>query len=147
MKHFKGLSLPVFTVTITLIAIILNFPKFFMGNYTSFLNFIVSITFLLLWSTFSFSSGKVQNKKYLVFILVYWGINVISSILIVASSSGTFDNTFLIPFAIWYGCPTYGIIYILNENITKFNLVAMPLGLIFSGVGYCIGLIVSKRNK
>jgi hypothetical protein len=114
-----------------------------MGNYATFLNLMVSIAFLLLWSLFSFYRGKKQNKKYLKFILIYWGINIISSIVIAIVSISNYNGLFLIPFSIWYNCPTYGIRYLLNGDISKLVLITMPLGLIFSCSGYYIGLITS----
>lgn len=136
-----------FTIIITTIAIILNFPKFFMGNTTTYFNRIVSITFLILWFIFSSYYGKRQNKKYLKFILVYWGIDILSSMLIVILPVYNIDNMIVAPFALWYGCPTYGLRGILSNNIEQHGLMTMSLGLIFSTLGYCFGLLMSKIKK
>lgn len=136
-----------FPIIITIMAIVINFPKFFMGNTATSFNFIGSITFLLLWFIFSSYYGKRHNKKYLKFILVYWGINILSFMLIVILPIYNVDNMILAPFALWYGCPTYGLRGILSNNIEQHVLMTMTLGLIFSTLGYLAGLIMLKIKK
>lgn len=136
-----------FVIITTSISIIMNFPKSFMGGHATFFNFMVSIAFLLLWFIFSFQYGKIKNKKYLKFILIYWGMNIISNIVIIIFLINNYEGSWLFPLSIWYTTPVYGFDYILNGNYKTIFLATMPLGLIFSGLGYWSGLRISKRNK
>ena len=148
MNLTKGATLSIFTFIITPIAIYLNWSKFLKGNSTTIFNFIVSIVFLLLWSSFSLYMGIKREKTYKRFILAYWGINIISFILILMISlSNSYDGIFLAPFAIWYGCPVYGMEYLLKSDSTTLNLIIAPLGLIFNVLGYWIGLRISNVDK
>mgnify|MGYP005849674755 CR=1 FL=1 len=65
MKWSKGVILSLFTTFVTFIAICLNWSKFFMGNYATVLNFIVSTVFISLWLVFSFCWGIKQEKVFL----------------------------------------------------------------------------------
>jgi len=118
-----------------------------MGNHATIFNFVVSTMFISLWFIFSFYWGIKKEKKYKKFILIYWGINFVSFVLIWIVILNNSSALFLIPFSIWYGSPVYGFSYLLKSNISTLVLVTAPLGLIFSALGYWIGLIVSKINK
>jgi hypothetical protein len=136
----KKRILSIFTIVITFTAICLNFSEFLMGNMATGLNLIVSISFLLLWAIFSFYSGIQRDTKYLRFILVYWGINIVSFVAIWIVGLTNSSAMFLLPFSIWYGAPLYGFDYILNSGVSVLILVTAPLGLVFSVIGYKIGL-------
>lgn len=147
MRWIKKNFLMLFVIVTTSIVIIMNVPKSFMGGRATIFNFIVSITFLLLWFIFSFQHGKAKNKKYLKFILIYWGVNIISNIVIIIFLINNYEGSWLFPLSIWYTTPVYGFDYILNGDYRSIFLATMPLGLIFSGLGYWSGLIIPKRNK
>jgi len=147
MRWSKGIILSLFTIIITSIAIYLNWSEFFMGNYATSFNFAVSTMFMSLWFIFSLYWGLKQEKIYKKFILIYWGINFVSFVLIWIVSQSNSSGLLLIPFSIWYGSPVYGFSYLLKSNISTLILVTAPLGLILSALGYWIGLIVSKINK
>lgn len=147
MRCSKGVVLSLFAIIITSIAIYLNWSEFFMGNYATSFNFAVSTMFMSLWFIFSLYWGVKQEKIYKKFILIYWGINVVSFVLIWVASQSNSLGVFLIPFSIWYGSPVYGFAYLLKSNISTLVLVTAPLGLIFSALGYWIGFIMSKVSK
>ncbi|KMT22503.1 hypothetical protein [Clostridium cylindrosporum] len=148
MKISKKAVIIIFTIVVTGISVCLNFCQFFMGNKAITFNFAISLLFLLSWTLFSIYWGTKCDKTYKKFILVYWGINIISFILIILHIESL--SGLLIPFAIWYGSPVYGFRYLLNSNITLFTLTTALLGLIFSFLGYWMGLLgykyMSNRN-
>lgn len=146
MRWDKKNFLMLFVIITTFIAIVFNIPKSFMGDHATLFNFIVSMTFLLSWFLFSFCHGKKLNKKYLKFILIYWVINIISNVLIIIFLINNYEGTWLFPLSIWYTTPVYGLDYILNGNYKTIFLATMPLGLIFSGVGYWIGFTSAKKK-
>lgn len=147
MKWSKGIVLSLFTFIITSIAIYLNWSEFFMGNYATSFNFAVSTVFMLLWFIFSLYWGAKQEKVYKKFILIYWGINIVSFALIWIVLQHRFSAASLLPFTIWYGSPVYGFAYLLKSNISALILITAPLGLIFCTLGYWIGLMMSKVSK
>lgn len=133
-----------FTVIITLIAIYINWSEFLMGNRATVMNLITSTVFMLLWLIYSFYWGVKQEKTYKKFILVYWGINILSFLMILIVSQSEFSSLFLLPFSIWYGGPVYGFSYLLKSNISMLIIITAPLGLMVSYLGFWIGVAVSS---
>lgn len=153
MKKKQIGSISLFTIVITYLALYFQWAEFYKGySYDNF-NLFVSIVFLLAWLLFSFYWGIIQEKKYRKFIIVYWGINIISAITIWAFANIKFIQAFLYPFYIWYGGPLYGFRYIffpiirLNIDVPSLILITSPLGIAFSFIGYWIGCLVSRLKK
>jgi len=102
------------------------------------------------WGTFSYYWGKIREKKYLRFIIVYWGIGIIASILIWIFANNPLIQSFLFPFYIWYGGPLYGFRYIpfilhrLSIDVPSLILITSPLGILSPFIGYWLGCRVSK---
>ena len=147
MKCTKGVTLSLFALINTFIAIYLNWPEFLMGSRATIFNLIVSIVFLSLWFIFSFYYGIKRQKTYKKFLLVYWGVNIISSILIWIVSISNYSGIFLLPFAIWYGAPVYGFRFLLDGDVSNLVIVTAALGLIVNTLGYWIGLMTSKGKE
>jgi hypothetical protein len=139
MNKNNGIILSLFTIGITIAAIYFNWTEFFMGDSATIFNLIVSISFLLLWLLFSLYKGLVKEKVYIRFIRIYWGINIISFILIWIVLQGSSSGVYLLPFSIWYGSPLYGFTYILKSSVSNFVLITASLGFIISSIGYWIG--------
>lgn len=134
-----------FTIVITYLALYFQWAEFYEGyGYDNF-NLFVSTIFLLTWLLFSFYWGKVQQKEYRRFIVVYWSINIITAIVNWAYPYKIFIQALLFPFYIWYCGPTYGFRYIffplmrLNIERPTFILITSPLGIAFSLIGYWLG--------
>ncbi|WP_313563365.1 hypothetical protein [Ruminiclostridium cellobioparum] len=146
MKLTNIVYLILFTILNTIIAIIYNIDIFFSQKNTTILNFIFSVTFFIFWFMFSLYMGTKKQNTYTKFIFVYWGINIISNILIWLFSLAKTNLVFLFPLYLWYCSPAYGFSYLLGTG-TKLILLTSPLGLIFSGLGYLTGLRLLKSNS
>lgn len=146
MKINKKLVLTLFTIMITVVSIVINFPEFLKGSKATVGNLTVSIIFLLLWFLFSVYWGIKKDTEYRKFFLIYWGINLISFLLIWIAIYTKFSTIFLILFSVWYGAPVYGLRYLLNADVTTLVMVTAPLGMICSSLGYLLGMILGKRK-
>jgi len=132
----------IFTITITYSALHFQWLEFYKGYSYLEDNLLFSIIFLLAWLLFSFYWGINQEKKYLKFISIYWGIGIITSLLICI-----FANTlsFLFPLYIWYGGPLYGfryaILMVCDISIDRpiLMLMTLPLGILSCFIGYWLG--------
>ena len=144
MKINKRDRLRLFIIITTISAIILNFENSFMGNYATIFNLEVSTVFLLLWFILSIYCGLKNEKSYKKFTLIYWGINIITFLLVRLTSIISFDGTFLIPFAMWYGFPVYGLRYLINEAPSTLNLISTYISFLINFLGYFIGYCIYK---
>ncbi|KOA19713.1 hypothetical protein CLHOM_18020 [Clostridium homopropionicum DSM 5847] len=153
MKKKQIAIITLFTIIITYLAVYFQWAEFYEGYGYSESNFSFSIIFLFVWGTFSYYWGKTQEKKYLRFIIVYWGIGIIASILIWIFANNQLIQSFLFPFYIWYGIPLYGFRYIpfllcrLSIDIPSLILITSPLGILCSLLGYWLGCQLSKLIK
>ena len=144
MKINKRHGLSFFFIITTISAIILNFENSFMGNYATIFNLQVSTVFLLLWFIISIYCGLKNEKSYKKFTLIYWGINIITFLLVRLTSIINFDGMFLIPFAMWYGFPVYGLRYLINEAPSTLNLISTYISFLINFLGYFIGYCIYK---
>ena len=144
MKINKRHGLSFFIIITTISAIILNFENSFMGNYATIFNLQVSTVFLLLWFILSIYCGLKNEKSYKKFTLIYWGINIITFLLVRLTSIINFDGMFLIPFAMWYGFPVYGLRYLINEAPSTLNLISTYISFSINFLGYFIGYCIYK---
>lgn len=140
----------VFTIIVTFFALYLQWAEFYKGYSYDIFNLFVSVAFLLAWLLFSFYWGKIQQKKYQKFNIVYWGINIVSAIGIWMFSYNKLAQSFLSPFYIWYGGPLYGFRYILLSlriDMPTLILITSPLGVLSCFIGYWFGSRTSKLKE
>lgn len=142
----KVICLILFIIINTVTSININIYRLLEGTDTTILNFIISITFLVLWFLFSFYKGIKKERMFKKFIVVYWSINIFSAALIGVLLLAGFNPVMLLPFFIWFFGPLYGFDYILNLNIAQLILVTASLGILFSSSGYFFGLSISKKT-
>lgn len=150
MKKHKILSIFLFTIIITCLALYFQWAEFYEGYSISSDNLAFSVLFLLTWVIFSFYWGFIKEKKYKKFIAIYWGINIIMGILFFLFNNNTLIKSILNPFYIWYGGPLYGFLnpfaYTPKTNMDIPNLILLtsPLGMLFNFIGYFAGSLLSK---
>ncbi|MDV4150867.1 hypothetical protein R0131_08470 [Clostridium sp. AL.422] len=144
MKINKRYALSFFIITITIPAIILNFGNHLMGNNATILNLKVSTTFLILWFLLSVYCGLKNEKSYIKFTLIYWGISIITYLLIGLISILNFNGMLLAPIIIWYGAPIYGLRYLINETSSTLNSISPYICFLINFLGYFIGYCMYK---
>lgn len=153
MRKKQIVTIAVFTIVLTYFAIYFQWAEFYKGYSLSDFNFFVSIIFLSIWAVFSFYWGITKEKKYQKFIIVYGGINIITSIVIGIFSNNQFIQLLLYPFYIWYAGPLYGfrhilnLLNILNIDVASLMLITSPLIMLSCFLGYWCGDWVSKLKK
>lgn len=151
MKINKKYALTFFIITTTIPAIILNFANHLMGNNATILNLKVSIIFLILWFLLSIYCGWKNEKSYKKFTLIYWGISIITSLLVGLISIIKFNWMILVPLAIWYGSPIYGLRYLTNDTPSMLNSISSYIGFLLNFLGYffgyCMYKLKMKMNK
>lgn len=134
-----------FAFSITYLALYFQWAEFYKGYSYGGFNLFISIMFLLAWLLFSFHFGKVQQKEYIKFIVLYWAINMISAIAIYTFYNNQLIQSVLFPFYIWYGGPLYGFKYMflasvrLSIDVSILMVITSPLGLLSSFTGYWYG--------
>ena len=136
----------IFTITITYLALHFQWLEFYKGYSYSEDNLFFSIIFLLAWLQFSFYFGIIQEKKYLKFINVYWGIGIITSLLIyIFANNQSRESLVRFPFYIWYGGPLYGFRYAIfmlfgiSIDISILMLMTSLLVMLSCFIGYWLG--------
>ncbi|HEY5560290.1 MAG TPA: hypothetical protein VIK72_00790 [Clostridiaceae bacterium] len=145
-----GFIIAIFTIIITCLSLSFQWAEFYKGYSLSAFNFQVSIIFLLIWAIFSFYWGIIQEKNYQKFIIVYWGIGIIASMVICIFDSNKLIHSCLLPFYIWFGGPLYGfrhllnMVNLLNIDVPRLMLITSPLGILFSFIGYWLGCRVQN---
>lgn len=144
MKINKKYALSFFIIIITIPAIILNFSTYLMGNPATISNLKVSIIFLILWFLLSVYCGWKKEKSYKKFTLIYWGISIITSLLIGLISIININGMILAPLAIWYGSPIYGLRYLTNDTLSMLNSISSYIGFLLNFLGYFIGYCMYK---
>lgn len=92
-----------FTIVTTYLAVYFQWTEFYEGYSCSEGNLFISLIFLSAWLLFSFYWGKIQQKEYRRFIIVYWGVNIISAIVIWIFANNKLTNLFTSPFYAWNG--------------------------------------------
>ena len=143
----------IFIIVITCFDLYFQWSNFFqlsvVNNYTY--SFPASLLFLLEWLLFSFYWGLDKDKKYQKFITVYWGINIFVVIVIVIFANNNFIQEVLFLLYIWYQAPLsgLGVEYLpwLNNGGHTAVLITSTLGMLFSYIGFWLGLFVSKWTK
>lgn len=138
----------IFTIAITYLVLHFQWLEFYKGYSYSEENLLFSIIFLLAWLLFSFYWGMIQEKKYLRFISIYWGIGIIACLIICIFAN---TQSFLFPFYIWYGGPLYGFRYAIlmlcgiSIDRTILMLITLPFGIVSCFTGYWLGCCSVKK--
>ncbi|AZV56056.1 hypothetical protein [Clostridium sp. AWRP] len=129
----------ILTVIMTnIIAIILNFANFFMGNFSTPTNLTVSVFFLLIWIILSAYTYIKKDIMFSKFMLTYWIISMIVSILSIKVSS-----FILVPFYIIYFAPFYGFTTFFKTYIPTFSFIMSSISVIF----VIIAVYINKHFK
>lgn len=113
-------------VIINIIAIIYNFGNFFMGNFATPTNLNVSVSYLLIWITLSVYTYIKKDIIFYKFMLMYWGISMIISVLSIKVSS-----LILVPFYTIYFTPFYGFTTFFKTYIPTYSFIMSTISIIF----------------
>ncbi|MDP4146582.1 MAG: hypothetical protein Q8936_19250 [Bacillota bacterium] len=157
MEKKQIIIITIFTIVITCLDLCFQWSDLFgLSVYSTYIvSFPASLIFLLVWLLFSFYWGLEQEKKYQKFITIYWGCNIVAILFIAIFPYNQLIQEVLYLLYIWCEGPIYGLLFIpvhfpwINEHITKqaFMLITAPLGMVFSFIGFRIGLSISKFKK
>lgn len=150
MKIVHRIIIAVFTVSVTLIALGFNWIDFHEDYGMTVENTYVGVIYLLLWAVFSIYWGVIEEKRYIKFLSIYWGINIITSMFICLFVHSEFITSLLYSFFIWYLGPLSGFGIIINSPyLTKYtlSLIVAPLGILTCFIGYGFGRLVLRLKR
>lgn len=132
----------------------LNGPKFFEGNQTTYFNFAVSVVYLLLWASLSIYAYIKKELNFSRYMIVYWSValvvSIIYAIIVIINDGGrippfpSFPYSIIISsFEIAFFAPFYGLELLLNLHITKYSVVIIVIPIIF----ITLGIIITRDFK
>ena len=105
-------------------------------------NLLLSLIFLLIWYSFGFRQGKKQNRSYLLYASIFWGLGIIAKILcIIFSALSILTYLWLLSFPFIAPLNGFGLLTsYLTEDLGYFNLIYKPvLPLLTTLLGYYMG--------
>lgn len=126
------------TVIINIIAILFNFANFFMGNFVTATNLTISVFYLLIWTILSVYAYLKKDIIFSKFMLIYWIISLISSVLSIKISS-----FILLPFYVVYFAPFYGFTTFFKTYIPTYSFIMSTISIIF----VIIATYINKHSK
>ncbi len=150
MEKSKKIVIALFTITITSIAIYLNWDNSLMGTAATSFNMVVTTIYLLSWVLFSFCWGVIKDFRYYKFMLIYWGIHLFCFVLVTIAKDMA---SLIIPLMIWFGSPSYGLEYFYDfPNRAIDNIACGIIPFILNIMGFWGGVLISglllgKQNK
>lgn len=131
------------SVFVILVSIFINFNNFLMGNFSSWLNILTSILYIIFWYLFILIFRN--NKKSLIYSILWSSLTFVSAIpILVANLKPMMTLDWAIPMAIIFITPFYGIEAIVPQS--KF-IFASILILMISFTWIIISLFFIKKIK
>ena len=145
MKKIRIFSITIFVIISILVAIYFQWAEFYKGySYDNF-NFLCSIIFLFEWILVSFYFGIIKEDRYLKFIIIYWTIGIVISLIAYLLQINQSVMKVMLPLYAWYGAPLYGFRYAIfilcntSIEVPLLMLITIPVGMFFSLIGYFTG--------
>lgn len=130
-------------ISITILSIVINFNSFLMGNASSLSNIITTITYITVWFVYIWLSKS--NRKNL-FFSVIWSLFtfVVATVTLAVNINDRLIVDFVIPFAIIFITPLYGIEALFNQSwAIKVSVACIIISLIW----FSMSLILLKMEK
>ena len=112
-------------VVMTIIAIICNFNEFTFGGKALLLGFLLSIVYLVTW-VFVFRDA-LKNKEYNLILptIIFWSITCLTALVTLYVNVTEATISLIIPFAIMFLTPMYGLNYMGINNIILLVSIAI----------------------
>ena len=110
------------------------------GPGPNFLEFILSMIFLLIWGSYGFWKGRNREVSFNYFTTFFWGLGLIISLVGINMSGPILIICFL------FVAPVAGFLYLLDIYGLPLVFLNTVLPLIISALGYRIGQEVSKKS-
>lgn len=130
----KGI-IGVLLLFIHVLAIVINFNSLLQGSPANTLNSIASLCYFVFWIWFLSTVEQSGSYQEMNFILGFWGIVLITALLALSINMFDLDFPLVIPFAVLFLTPAYGIRIMQISNEAALTIIAV-IALFFSI--YCL---------
>ena len=141
IKHLRNIAL----IIIIILSIIINFNVFLMGSASSLLNVFITIIYVISWFAFIWLSKA--NKNSLIFSAI-WSLSTLTcaALTLAVNINNKLDVSFMIPFAIIFITPFYGIESFFSKR--EFLIVSIIITMIsLTWVTMSFAFLKSKIKK
>lgn len=132
-------------IFIIILSITINFNSFLMGSASSLLNKVITIVYVIFWVVFIWLS-KI-NGKNLIFAVIWSLFTFVCAILILAVNiNDKLVVDFVIPFAMIFITPLYGLEALFNESwAIKVSVTCIIISLTWLTMSFI--LLKMKKGK
>lgn len=131
-------------IFVIILSIIINFNSFLMGSASSLSNIVTTIVYIIFWFVFIWLSKT--NRKNLIFSVI-WSLFtfVCATVTLAVNINDTLNVDFIIPFAIIFLTPTYGIEALFYESrFLKVSIICIIISLTWFTMSFIF--LRRKRN-
>lgn len=132
-------------ITIIILSIIINFNVFLMGGASSLPNIIITIIYMISWPAFIWLSKT--NRNSLIFSAI-WSLStlVCAAVTLAVNINDGLDLSFIIPFAMIFITPFYGIEFFFNKQVYLISSIIITI-ISLTWVVMSFIFLNSKRKK
>lgn len=146
----KAIESGLILFAIVILAVAFNFNAALYSSNLSWLEFSVSVTYLIIWAMNFKSALKNKNYSLIRTSTIFWIATFItSSITLYINVNPNINSTLLIPLAILLLTPLYGFEFIIKQ-IANYRYAAVVLVIAISFIFSLLGLkflIAQKKNR
>lgn len=132
-------------VIIIILSIIINFNAFLMGGASNLLNVFITIAYIISWFAFIWLSK--ENRKSLIFSAI-WSLSTLAcaALMLAVNINEKLDLSFIIPFAMIFITPLYGIEVLFNESwALKVSITCIIISITWVAMSFVF--LKSKEEK
>jgi hypothetical protein len=125
-------SAALLTIIVIVATGIINFSGFAFGNAT-FAGFVATLAYIFWWIWFLISS--ISNYRRLKFVIVFWGLTLLSAILTIVSINTTLIVDWAITFIIPFLSSLNGLRFLFSISFSLISIISLALFFVlFAGI-------------
>lgn len=130
MKNSKNIIV-VLSVIATIVAIVLNFNEFLMGNYASVKNLLVTFSYMAIWILVLIVGSKTEDCGIIKYCSIFWIITLLTAIVAWYANATDAIVDWAIPFVILFLGQWYGLAFFTHSSLTMSIIITfMSLGML-----------------
>ena len=110
---------------VQVLAITLNFNSLLQGRAATGINVAISLLYFGFWICFIPAMKRYNANRGLLTSLVFWGLVLLTALLTLTVNIFDIDLPLLVPFAILFLAPTYGVRIAQLPNIAALTIIVL----------------------
>jgi len=138
----KNIGLGTFLIGITVLAIIFNLNDFIFGGKVPLYDFLLSFSYGTIWVLVFRYALNIGEHSLILSSTVFWCLTCLTALITLYINITEATISFMIPFAIVFLTPLYGMNFIGTHNIITLAII-----LTFACYFICFGARYIIRNK